>query len=136
MKTDSCVKAPRSITWEEQSGLLDFLADVGAQVAAFERELALGVELVPAPPISIDGSRAETEKVGFLVVRKAGFMPHRTYCLFCLLRGRELRGFIGLYADGRVTTLKELVPLAQFRGARGALWDWLRSLVKASCDKL
>lgn len=134
--TDRCRGAASPLTWEEQSGLLDFLAAVGTQVADFERELGLGVEIVPAPPISIDGSRAEIEKLGFLVVRNVGVMPDRTYCLYCLLRGRVLRGFIGLYADGRVSTLRELAPLAQFRRARGKIWDWLRALVKASCDKV
>lgn len=135
MKTNRCDQPTSVPTWEEQSGLLRFLAEAGAEIASFERELSLGVESVVTPPLSIDDSRAEIEKLGFLAVRNVGIMRERIYCLYCLLRGKQLCAFIGLYADGRVTTLRELGPLAQFGSGRRVLWDWLRSLVKASCDK-
>jgi hypothetical protein len=122
-------------TWEEQSGLLTFLSRVREEVSRFERTFGFGISHLVAPPLEIDGSATHIPSVAFVLVRINELLSGRTYCLYSVLSGRELSGHIGLYSGGRIETLKTLKPLRDFRQGRAALYDWLRELVKASCDK-
>jgi hypothetical protein len=75
-------------------------------------------------------------KPGFVLLRTNLLLNERTYCLYSVLKGRTLYGFIGMYEDGRITTLKELRPLVHFQQGEGAFYDWMRQLVRASCEKI
>lgn len=121
-------------TWEEESGFLTFLSSVQAEVDKFNRALGFDFEVVAAPPFEIDGREAG-DNVGFVIVRRNGVFPERTYCLYSLFDGRALHGFTGVYRDGSISTLRELGPARDYRKSTLALYDWLRALVKASCDK-
>ncbi|GAB4389559.1 MAG: hypothetical protein Kow0025_15670 [Thermodesulfovibrionales bacterium] len=121
-------------TWEEESGFLAFLSSVGAEVDRFNRSLGFDLEVIPAPPSTIDGAEAGGN-VGFVIVRRNPVLPERTYCLYSLFEGGALYGFTGVYSDGRISTLKELGPVRDYRRSPLALYDWLRDLIKASCDK-
>jgi hypothetical protein len=137
MDTLDIKKAVPQPAWEEESGLLDFLSKVHGEVVRFDSALGFGIEYMAAPPSSIDSSTEELGIVGFVLVRRNGIMPGRSYCLYSLLKERVLHGFIGAVNDnGDIETLKPLAPLKDFRGGSAALYDWLRDLVKASCDKL
>ena len=123
------------LTWEEQSGLLAFLSGVREEVSRFERIFGFGISTLVVPPQEIDGSTTHIPSVAFVLLRNNELLPGRTYCLYSVLSRRELSGHIGLYSGGRIETLKTLSPLRDFRQGRAALYDWLRALVKASCDK-
>lgn len=123
-------------TWEEESGLIDFLSKVHGEVVRFDSTLGFGIEYVAAPPFSIDGSKDDLSSVGFVVVRRNPIIPERSYCLYSVLRDRMLHGFIGVYNNGDLDTLRALTPLKDFRRGSAVLYEWLRELVKASCDKL
>ncbi|HXX54410.1 MAG TPA: hypothetical protein VEI28_07585 [Thermodesulfovibrionales bacterium] len=122
-------------TWEEQSGLLAFLSRVHEEVSRFERTFGFGISTLVAPPQTIDETADRISSIAFVLVSKNSLLSGRTYCLYSLLSHRELSAHIGLYADGRIETLRTLSPLRDFRLGKAALYDWLRQLVKASCDK-
>jgi hypothetical protein len=46
-----------------------------------------------------------------------------------------LFGYIGMYKDGKIKTLKELKPIMDFTKGKMAIYNWLRELIKESCGK-
>ncbi|MGE5237786.1 MAG: hypothetical protein ACM3ON_03175 [Chloroflexota bacterium] len=125
-----------ALSWEERSGLVAFLSKVQAEVEHFEAALGYGVRSIAAPPSEIDGETVTVKDVGFVVVRDNTLTSGRTYCLFSILRGKRLLGFIGTCSQGRIRTLRELRPMEDFQQGTAVLYEWLRDLVKASCEKL
>ena len=123
-------------TWEERSGLLCFLAKVYAEVARFDKTFCFGISQLHELPERIDGKTDLQMSIGFVVIRRNRALIGRDYCLYAVLRGRELAGYIGIYADGNIDTVRNLKPMADFRNGSAILHDWLRDLVKASCEKI
>jgi len=121
--------------WEEQSGLLDFLGGVRAEALRFADALGFELETDLPQPRSIDGDPARPRGLGFMVVRRNALISSRTYCLYTLIQGRELGAYIGVLAGDNIVTIRELAPLADFSKGQAALYDWLRALLKASCEK-
>jgi hypothetical protein len=122
-------------TWEEQSGLLDFLRGVRAEALRFADTLGFELETELPQPRSIDGDPARPRGLGFMVVRRNPLISSRTYCLYTLIQGRELGAYIGVIAGDNIVTIRELAPLTDFMEDQAALYDWLRALLKASCEK-
>ena len=136
-KTKASVQSFEGPTWEEESGLLAFLAKVNAEVARFDLTFDFGISLLPALPASIDGKKDLLKDVGFIVTRRNSNLIGRDYCLYSVLRGQRLSGFIGIYnKDGLIETVRELNHMTDFRNGLTGLHDWLRALVKASCEKI
>jgi len=135
-KTEVIRRPYEQTTWEEESGLLDFLAKVYAEVARFESTFDFNISPLPSPPKSVDGDGELLKNVGFVVIRRNSSLVGRDYCLYSVLKQRSLAGFIGVYADGVIETVRELQPMTEFRSGTAMLHDWLRALVKASCDKI
>lgn len=135
-RTKAAGKSFERGSWEEESGLIDFLKRVHGEVTRFDKDFDLGVEPLPSPPHLIDGSSDNLRDVGFVIIRRNGLLTGREYCLYSLLRGRVLYGYVGSYSCGMIETLRELKPMKDFRAGTSLLYDWLRDLVKASCDKL
>jgi hypothetical protein len=125
-----------SIVWEEESGLLGFLRTIQAEVKRFNDTFDLGVEMLPGQPDDIDGSTEDLKYLGFVVLRKNRALIGRDYCLYSILRGKALHGYIGVYKDGAITTARELNAIMDYRKAQAGLPGWLRDLVKASCEKI
>ena len=135
-KTEVLRRSFQQITWEEESGLLDFLAMVHAEVSRFDSDFDFGLSLLPFPPRSIDGKEDAVSRVGFVVIRRNSVLIGRDYCLYSMLQGRALAAFIGVWADGVIETVKELNPMTEFRHGTATFIVWLRDLVKASYDKI
>lgn len=135
-KTETAGKSSVRASWEEESGLLDFLKRVHGEVVRFDKAFELGVEPLPSPPGFVDGSRDNLRDVGFVVVRRNSLLARREYCLYSLLKDRVLYGYIGVYSGETIETLRELRPMADFKTGTQALYDWLRELVRASCEKI
>jgi len=135
-KTEVIRRPYEQTTWEEESGLLDFLAKVYAEVARFESTFDFNISPLPSLPKSVDGDGELLKNVGFVVIRRNSSLVGRDYCLYSVLKQRSLAGFIGVYAEGVIETVRELQPMTEFRSGTAMLHDWLRALVKASCDKI
>jgi hypothetical protein len=136
MKTaDKTRKAVTPYIEKEDGGLIRFLAGVNREVVNFDRTFEFGVSCVVSPPSAIDGNTEEIRSVGFVVVRDNILLHGRTYCLYALLKGDVLCAYIGVYSDGNIETVRELPSLKDFKKGRAALLDWLKALVKASCEK-
>jgi hypothetical protein len=41
-----------------------------------------------------------------------------------------------LYRDGSIVTLKQLTPLVDFHEGETVLYEWMKQLVRASCEKI
>jgi hypothetical protein len=134
-RTGSLRRSFEQATWEEETGFLDFLSKVYAEVVRFDGAFDFGIALLAPPPESIDGNR-DLINTAFVVIRRNSVLTGRDYCLYSVLRGRVLFGYIGVYADGVIETVRELKPLTEFRNGTAILHDWLRDLVKASCEKI
>jgi hypothetical protein len=129
-------KAAESVTWEEESGLLDFLSGISAEVARFDDTFDFGVSTLPGLPQSIDGHANRLKQLGFVIVRRNSALTGRDYCLYSVLQGKALFGYIGVYSGGSIETVRELGHITDFRNATARLLGWLRDLVKASCEKI
>jgi hypothetical protein len=123
-------------TWEEKSGLLNFLSKVHAEVARFDSTFDFGVTALPSPPKSIDGNTDTLRGLGFAVIRRNSALIGRDYCLYSLLKDRILYGYIGVYTGEAIETVRELKPMADFREGPASLLVWLRELMRASCEKI
>ncbi len=126
----------RDPLWEEKSGLLAFLSGIEREVERFRHSLGFNLRVLPPAPEGIDNRKDHVRDMGFLIIRDNPLMPERRYCLFSILKGKLLHGYIGYYDNGNVYTLRELGYIAEFKRAELTLWDWLRALLKASCDKI
>ena len=125
-----------SITWQEESGLIGFLSTINEEVKRFDRTFDLGVRMLAGQPESIDGSTELLRHIGFVVLRQNSVLIGRDYCLYCLLKGRALHGYIGIYSGGAITTVKELGPVTDYDQAQEGLLGWLRDLLRASFEKI
>jgi len=122
--------------WEEESGLLGFLAIISAEVARFDNTFDLGISQLIELPERIDGKPDLQMSIGFVVIRRNSALIGRDYCLYAVLRGQELAGYIGIYAEGNIDTVRELKPMTDFRNGPATLHAWLLALVKSSCEKI
>ena len=123
-------------TWEEKSGFLDFLSGIPAEVTRFNDIFGFDIHNLDVHPSDIDGDREMAMKVGFVLERHNPLIPELTYCLYSMLRDEMLYGYIGVYKNGAVKTLKELKPVKEFKIGHLVLHEWLGQLVKASCEKV
>jgi len=124
-----------SAAWEEKSGLLAFLSTVHAEVHRFDDTFDFGISALPQQPERIDGGTSLLKHLGF-VVRRKSLLTGRDYCLYSVLREQALHGYIGVYSGESIRTVRELGSITDFRNAPAHLRDWLRDLVKASCEKI
>jgi hypothetical protein len=135
-RTDILNKSFEAPTWEEKSGLLNFLSKVHAEVARFDNTFDFGVAVLPSPPKSIDGNTDALGSLGFVVLRRNSALIGRDYCLYSVLKDKALHGYIGVYTGEAIETARELKPITDFREAAASLLVWLRELVRASCEKI
>lgn len=136
MRTTDKVRDRDEELWEKSSGLIGFLSSVSSEVKRFNEATGFGIECVVRPPEMIDARTDSLEKVGFVILRSNKLLPDRVYCLYSVLKERELYGYIGTYRDGMIQTLRELKPMRIFSKGHAVLYDWLRALLKASCEKI
>jgi len=122
-------------TWEERSGFLMFLSLVPQEVERFNQTFEFNIKSVIAPPL-IDDNREARIRVGFVLVRYNSLLPESRYCLYSILQGRELHGYIGIYSEDGIETIMKLKPITNFKEGRIILFDWLRGLVRASYEKI
>jgi hypothetical protein len=123
-------------TWEEVSGLLEFLSSIHQAVEDFNDRLDFGIDRVTSPLLELDGDREMPRKVGFVLERNNPLIPEFRYCLYSLLKDKVLYGYIGILGDGKIRTVKHLQPIENFRKSKAALHGWLTQLVRASCEKI
>lgn len=123
------------ITWEEKSGFLSFLKAMPSEVHEFNRTFDFNITYSAVPPLDIDGSSYVTRYVGFVMIRENSLIPERRYCMYSLLKDKVLYGFIGVEKDRHITTIRQLQPIENFKKTKWIVYDWLRELVRASCEK-
>jgi hypothetical protein len=123
-------------TWEEENGFLSFLTGVRAEAMRFAEKMGFDISTDVPMPRTIDGDPAMPRALGFVAVRRTDLRTGRPYCLYSLIRGKTLHGYIGIYSGKTIRTLRELRPLTEFQKGPSTLYDWLRTLIKASCDKI
>ncbi len=122
-------------TWEESSGFLEFLSTISKEVEKFNDTFGFDIQYRVTPPSHIDGNKEIIRKVGFIVIRANRLIPERKYCLYSLLERGVLHGYIGVYEDTAISTIRELPPIRDYKESRVSVYDWLRALIKASCEK-
>lgn len=135
-QSDAIVRVPSNekekLTWEEQSGFLEFLSTVPAEVSKFNESVEPVVKYEVAPPYAIDGQKEKATRIGFVVTARMGSFSGRAHCLYTLFEGQALMACLGYSEQGRIETRLELEPLEDFDEGQSALYDWLRALLKAS----
>jgi len=123
-------------TWEEESGLLEFLSSIHQATEEFNDRLGFGIASVASPVIEIDGDREMPRTIGFVLERNNPLIPEFRYCLYSLLKDKVLYGFIGILSNGKIRTVRRLQPMHSFRNADTVLHGWFTQLVRASCEKI
>jgi len=123
-------------SWEEKSGFLDFLSIIPAEVTRFNDSFGFDIYNLLIHPSDIDGDKDVAMKVGFVLERHNPLIPEITYCLYSVLRKEMLHGYVGVYKNGSIITLRELKPIEDFKMGHAVLHEWLGQLVKASCEKI
>jgi hypothetical protein len=125
----------QTVTWEEESGFLKFLSAIPREVKRFNGTFGFNLKYNAIPPETIDGNKDITRSVAFVLARYNPLIPNRQYCLYSLLRNKALYGYIGIYEDGSIVTVREIGPIGNFRKMGFQFYDWMRHLVKVSCGK-
>ena len=125
-----------TITWEESSGFLQFLSSVPDRVSTFNKSFEFGIETLATLPLDIDDDTEMPLHVGFVLKRNNLLLPELQYCLYASLKEKMLFGYIGLYRNDRIKTLKELQPITDFHKGEAVLHGWLTQLVRASFEKI
>jgi hypothetical protein len=123
-------------TWEEKSGFLAFLSSVPAEVETFNESFGFDIHNLITNTTKIDGDKEKALRIGFVLERRNSLVPELSYCLYCLLKDEMLYGYIGLFKNGNIRTIKELDPIKDFHKGRTVLHGWLGQLVRASCEKI
>jgi hypothetical protein len=137
MITRAKTKKPfKHLAWEEKSGFLDFLSGIQRSVDIFNKTFGFGISHGDTPLNDIDGNGKLPAKAGFVLKRDNPLVGGSTYCLFSVLKDKVLYGYIGIYRDSRITTLKELKPIEDFKKGELPLYEWMKQLVLASCEKM
>ncbi len=129
-------KFEKIYTPEEQSELFQFHSTIRREVNKFNENFEFGIRHLEAQPSDIDEDKDITLRVGFVLTRNNPLIMDKTYCLYSVWRDRKLYGYIGIYKDGSIKTLRELKPVHSLKEGQLVLYDWLRQLVWASCEKL
>jgi hypothetical protein len=127
--------APKRIR-EKESGLLRFLEQIPQEVDRFNRNFGFGIRQLVSPVSGVDGNSDAVRRLGFILLHNNPLLSERSYCLYTTLTGRALEGYIGLYRDGSIVTLKQLTPLVDFHEGETVLYEWMKQLVRASCEKI
>ncbi|UCH79596.1 MAG: hypothetical protein JSW20_07495 [Nitrospiraceae bacterium] len=130
------IKYNHLTTWEEESGFLEFLTIIPDEVARFNETFGFDIHNLVNHPSDIDGDRKMAVKLGFVLERYNPLIPELTYCLYSLLSNGMLHGYIGIYKNGSITTLREMKPIKDYKRGQVVLHEWLGKLVKASCEKI
>jgi hypothetical protein len=129
-------KFEKIYTWEEKSGLLDFISTIRREINTFNEHFEFNIRFLTTQLSEIDEDKEELQRVGFVLIRSNSLVMDKTYCLYSVLRDKKLYGYIGIYKDSSIRTLRELKPIHSFKEGHIVLYDWLRQLVRASCEKL
>jgi hypothetical protein len=124
------------LTREKESGLLKFLDQIPQEVDRFNRNFEFGIRQLVSPVSGIDGNSEAVRRLGFILLRENPMLSERSYCLYTTLTGRALAGYIGVYRDGSIETLKQLSPLVDFHEGEAVLYEWMKQLVRGSCEKI
>ncbi len=133
--TKDIKKAEQLISREEKSGLLNFLSSVTSEVRKFNEVYGFDIEDLPASLLEIDGDFDIPLQTKFILERKNLMVPEFRYCLYALLKDHVLYGYVGLYRNGSITTVKELGPMWDFENGQVTLFEWLKQLVRTSFEK-
>lgn len=121
---------------KEEKELSDFISLIPLEIGKFNEAFGFQIKGVTGEPTLIDGQPVEHPRTRFLLIRENPLLPEQTYCLYSILRGAVLHGYVGTYRDNTITSVKELKPLTDFTKGREILYDWLRQLLHASCEKI
>jgi hypothetical protein len=119
-----------------EKDLSDFISSIPGEVAKFNESFDFDLRQIDEEPSRIDGERVAHGGIRFVLIRENRLLPEQTYCLYSLLRGRTLYGYIGIYRNNSITTVRELKPFSDFTRGGEVLYDWLRQLLHASCEKM
>ncbi|UCF86599.1 MAG: hypothetical protein JSV71_03715, partial [Nitrospiraceae bacterium] len=106
------------------------------EVDKFNRHFEFGISQLVSPVSGIDGNSDAVRKLAFILLRENPLLSQRSYCLYTMLTGQTLEGYIGLYRDGSIVTLKQLSPLVDFHEGKAVLYDWMKQLVRVSLEKM
>ncbi|MCI4625178.1 MAG: hypothetical protein L3V56_04360 [Candidatus Magnetoovum sp. WYHC-5] len=123
-------------TWVERSGFIDFLSKVPLEVERFNKTFGFDIEYKSTPPKNIDGSTELLIKTGFVMIRNNRIFSQRQYCLYALLEEGVFNGYIGIYNDGNIKTLMKVNSITDFKNVSFGLYDWMKELIRVSCNKL
>jgi len=104
-------------------------------VRKFNDVFGFDIEGPPAAPLDIDGDFDLPQKASFILERKNILVPEFRYCLYALLKGHVLYGYIGLFRNGAITTVRELGPMWDFENGQVTLFEWLKQLIRTSFEK-
>ena len=125
------------ISWEEKSGFIKFLSSIRPLIKEFNDTYAFEISEIVNPDVAIDGETNQIKETAFILVRRNPRLNDNTYCLYALFRNKSLFGYIGIFKNGMIHTINELIPVKDFRGKKASLIfnEWLAELVKISCEK-
>ncbi len=135
---EALVRVPESekdkLSLQQESDFLEFIRSIASEVAQFNESSELGLTYEVTTPQSIDGDKQKAADTGFIISRRTGIFPQRTFCIYSLFMGQSMHVYLGSSEHGRIETHCELEPLDNFQEGAGAVYDWLRELVRMSSE--
>jgi len=128
-------KPEPGLAWEERSGFIRFVSGLQRAVQIFEDRLGFDLQIVAEPVREVDRDTNPEGAIVHVIVRNNPVFGEKRYCLFTRFDGEALRASIGFYADGAITALHPVGIVKDFHHPDTVVYEWLKALVKASCDK-
>jgi hypothetical protein len=113
-----------------------FMRGIPSSVEEFNHRFGFDLVYSVNQPHSVDSDHEKAKNVVFIISRTLWFQREMIYCLYALYDADRLHGFIGRYEGKNISTLRELGQISETAKGQATLYDWLRSLIKASCDKI
>ncbi len=121
--------------WLLTSGAVELFRLAPEVTSRFNDTFGFNLRYHGTPPERLDGDEQAAASVAFYVVRHNRLMPERLYCVYVIASEGKILARLGYIRDSNIHTIKDLESLSQVKDPQGKLYNWLRALLKASCEK-
>ncbi|RME65042.1 MAG: hypothetical protein D6778_06940 [Nitrospirae bacterium] len=122
--------------WFTNSGVIELFREAPQMTRRFNDAFGFNLKYYGTPPEKLDGDEEAASTVALYVVRENRLLPERRYCLYLRVQPEKISAHIGYVSDGNIITITELGSFSQVKSPQDKLYDWLRALMRASCEKL
>lgn len=122
--------------WFINSGVIELFKQAPLMTGKFNEAFGFNLKYYGTPPEKLDGDENAASTIAFYIVRENRLLPERRYCLYVRVHSERISAHIGYLSNGNIITINEIETLSRVKSPQDSLYNWLRALLRASCEKL